>query len=70
MKYERKLELVPLWQRGTLTVEEAAAFTGLGKAKLLELADDPDCGFIIWNGGKRLYKRRKLAEYLRDAYAI
>ena len=47
MKYERKLELVPIWMKSTLSLEEAAAFSGLGKAKLMELADDPNCGFII-----------------------
>jgi len=70
MKYERKLELVPIWMKSALSLEEAAAFSGLGKAKLIELANDPNCGFIIWSGEKRLYKRRKLAEFLSDAYAV
>ena len=70
MKYERKLELVPIWMKSALTLEEAAAFSGLGKAKLMDLACDPNCGFIIWNGEKRLYKRRKLVEFLNEACAV
>lgn len=39
MKYEDKLALVPLWEKVTLSLEEATAFSGLGRDKLIELAD-------------------------------
>ena len=47
MNYERKLELVPLWHRTTLTLEEATAYTGLGRNKLIDLSDEPSCDFVI-----------------------
>lgn len=64
MKYEHKLELVPLWHRLALTLEEATAYSGLGKNKLIELSEQPDCDFVIWTGRKRLFKREKLDEYI------
>lgn len=70
MKYEEKIALVPLWEKVTLSLEEATAFTGLGRDKLIELADDPDCDFIIWVGRKRLYKRKKLEEFIEKAYSF
>ena len=47
MEYEKKLELVPLWHKTALTLEEATAYCGIGKHKLAELADDPKCDFIL-----------------------
>lgn len=70
MKYEDKLALVPLWEKVTLTLEEATAFSGLGRDKLIELADAPDCEFIIWIGRKRLYKRKKLEEFLEQVHSL
>lgn len=67
MTYEHKLALVPLWNRLALTLEEASAYSGIGKHKLIELADQPGCEFIIWIGRKRLFKREKLDEYIDNA---
>lgn len=70
MNYEKKCELVPLWERSTLTLEEATAYTGIGRNKLIELSDQPGCDFILWMGRKRLFKRKKLDEYIDKAYSI
>ena len=70
MKYEDKIALVPLWEKVTLTLDEATAFSGLGRDKLVELADNPDCDFVLWIGRKRLYKRKKLEEFLEKAYSL
>lgn len=70
MKYEDKIALVPLWHRSTLTLEEATAYSGLGRNKLIELSDDPNCDFIVWTGRKRLFKRRKLDEFIDNAYSL
>lgn len=70
MKYETKIELVPLWHRSTLSIEEATAYTGIGKHKLAEIAEDPDCDFILWVGRKRLFKRKKLDDYIERSYSI
>ncbi len=61
---------VPLWEKSNLTLEEAALYTGIGQAKLRELTDDENCPFVLWNGRKRLLKRRKLDEFTDRAYSI
>ncbi len=70
MKYEDKLEIVPVWLKSTLTLEETTAYSGLGRNKLIELSDRPDCEFVIWTGRKRLFKRKKLDEFIDKAYSI
>ena len=61
---------VPVWEKLNLTLEEAAAYSGIGIYKLRELSDDDDCPFVLWNGSKRLLKRRKLDEYLEKQFSI
>lgn len=61
---------VPVWEKSNLTLEEAAAYSGIGVHKLRELSDKEDCEFVLWVGTKRLLKRRKLDEYIERAYSI
>ena len=61
---------VPVWEKSNLTLEEAAAYSGIGIHKLRELSDKEDCEFELWIGTKRLLKRRKLDEYIERAYSI
>ncbi len=63
MKYE-----IPIWEKSNLTLEEAAAYSGIGTTKLREISDKKNCGFVLWNGGKRLLKRKKLDEYLEKEF--
>lgn len=62
--------IIPIWKKSNLTVEEAAAYCGIGSRKLREMSDSEFCPFVLWNGSKRLIKRRKLDEYLDNAYSI
>ena len=55
---------LPIWEKSNLTLEEAAAYSGIGINKLREMSDSKDCTFVLWNGTKRLLKRRRLDEYL------
>ena len=48
---------VPVWEKSNLTLEEAAAYSGIGIHKLRELSDKEDCEFVLWIGTKRLIKR-------------
>ena len=53
-----------------LTLEEAAAYTGIGINKLRSLSNDEFCPFVLYNGNKRLLKRKPLEEYLEKQYSI
>ena len=61
---------VPIWKKTNLTLEEAAAYSGIGIHKLRELSDKEDCEFVLWIGTKRLLKRKKLDEYIERSYSI
>ena len=60
----------PIWQKTTLTLEEAASLTGIGINKLRDLSNDETCNFVLWNGSKRLLKREKLEAFLNRAYSM
>ena len=61
---------MPIWEKSNLTVEEAAAYFGIGRGKLREISDSEDCSFVLWIGNKRLIKRKKLDEFLERMYSI
>lgn len=57
---------VPLWEKANLTVYEAAAYSGIGADKLRELSDREDCEFVLWNGTKRLIKRKSSMSFWKE----
>lgn len=61
---------VPIWEKSNLTLDEAAAYSGIGINKLRDLSNVENCTFVLWCGSKRLIKRKKLDEYLEKAYSI
>ena len=61
---------VPVWEKSNLTLEEAAAYSGIGINKLRKMSDCESCPFVLWIGSKRLIKRRKLDEYIDRMYSI
>lgn len=67
---EERNNLVPVWERATLTVEQAAIYSGIGMNKIRELSDREDCDFVLWIGTKRMIKREKLLEYINKSYSI
>jgi len=61
---------IPIWKKSNLTLEEAAAYSGIGINKLRTLTNYEDCEFVLWIGTKRLIKRRKLDEFTDRMYSI
>ena len=61
---------VTIWEKSNLTLEEAAAYSGVGINKLREITNNERCGFVLWVGTKRLIKRKLLDKYLEGAYSI
>ncbi len=66
----QKSRQVPIWEKSNLTLEEAAAYSGIGINKLRSLSDKEHCQFVLWVGSKRLIKRRKLDEYTERMYSL
>ena len=65
MKYE-----IPIWEKSNLTLEEAAAYSGIGINKLRDLSNEEGCKFVLWVGNKRLIKRKQLDQFTEKEYSI
>ena len=55
---------VPIWEKVTLTLEEAAEYSNIGINKIRELSNNPRCNFVIFVGKKRLIKRKEFEKYI------
>ena len=64
------IKKVPVWEKANLSLEEAAAYFGIGINKLRDMTNDENCSFVLWNGNKRLIKRKQLERFLETAYSI
>ncbi len=61
---------IPIWEKSNLTLEEAAAYSGIGINKLREITNEPNCHFVLWVGSKRLIKRKQLDKYIDDCFSL
>ena len=61
---------VRISEKVILTLGEAAAYSGIGIHKLQQMANEPGCKFVLRVGSKKLYKRKRLEEFLDDAETI
>lgn len=56
---------IPLWQKYTLTVEEASLYFRIGQAKLRRIiSENEDADFILWNGNRPQIKRKLFEEFV------
>lgn len=56
---------VPIWEKYTLSVEEAAAYFRIGEGKLRSMIrDNRDADFLFWNGNRVQIKRRLFEKYI------
>ena len=69
-KIKNRRPEIPVWERSSLTIDQAAVYCGVGRDKLRELTDRDDCSFVLWVGSKRLIRRKKLDDYLDKAFSI
>ena len=61
---------VPIWEKSNLTLEEAAAYSGIGINKLRDLTSEQNCQFVLWVGSKHLIKRRLFDKFIDQEYSI
>lgn len=69
-KPKKPIYEVPVWKKANLTLEEAAAYFGIGINKLRDLTNSENCTFVLWVGSKRLIKRKVMETYLEKIYSI
>lgn len=61
---------LPLNEKYTLSVKEAAAYFGIGIKKMRRLAEEHTSSFAIMSGNRYLIIRTKFEEFLQKSSAI
>lgn len=61
---------VPIWEKYSLTIDEAVEYFNIGHCKLRELLDKPDCKFVLYVGSKKLIKRVMFEQFLDNQNSL
>ena len=61
---------VAIADKALLTLEEAAKYFNIGINKLRIMTNEENCPYVVWNGSKRLIKRKPFEEYRYSSYSI
>jgi len=57
---------IPIWEKLTLTLSEAAEYSNIGINKIREMSNNPRCDFVIYVGKKRLIKRKEFEKFISE----
>lgn len=57
-------------QMCTLTIEQAAEYSNIGRNKISELLKQPNCKFVLYVGKKKLVKRKEFEEFISKSIEI
>ena len=63
-------QLVPIWEKANLTIEEAAEFSNIGQNRIAELLKNPRCPFVLSVGKKKLVKRKEFERFIEDSVEL
>lgn len=56
---------IPVWERYTLSIEEAAAYFRIGENKLRKIvSENKDADYLLWNGNRPQIKRKKFEQLI------
>lgn len=59
------IKQVPIWEKYTLTVEEAAIYFRVGENKLRRIiSENNEADYILWNGNRPQIKRKLFEAYI------
>lgn len=61
---------VPIWEKVTLTISEAAAYSNIGKNRIDSLLSSPRCSFVLYVGRKKLVKRKEFESFLAETIQL
>lgn len=64
------VEKVPICQKMTLTVREAAEYSNIGINRIERMLRSPNCPFVLFVGSKKLVKRREFEQYISGKLLI
>ncbi len=69
-KEQAKLQTVPIHEKVTLSIKEAAEYSNIGINKIESLLRSPRCPFVLYVGKKKLVKRKEFEKYISDNIEI
>lgn len=59
------MNTIPIWEKYTLTVDEAAMYFRIGENKLRKIiSENEDADYILWNGNRPQIKRKRFENYV------
>ena len=62
---------IPIWERYTLTIEEASKYFRIGENKLRRLAEEnKNANWLIMNGNRIQVKRKQFEKIIDTLHAI
>lgn len=61
---------LPIDHKFILTIKEASEYSNIGINRLSRILDDPYCEFALFNGNRKLVKRKAFEKYLSEAHNI
>lgn len=68
---EEVIPSVPLWEKYTLTIREAAEYFHIGEKRLRSIVENNSTAdFILRNGNRIMIKRKLFERYIDDAPII
>lgn len=64
---ERTSCVIPIWQKYTLSVQEAAEYFGFSDKKIRNIVDEHEHdNFILWNGTRPRIKRQLFEKFVDE----
>lgn len=66
-----KVKNIPIWEKYTMTIDEAAVYFRVGENKIRKIiSEQPDAEFVLWNGNRPQIKRKKFEEFIDKTNAV
>ena len=71
LNFSENKQNIPIWEKYTLSVKEAASYFNIGENKIRKIANEnKSADWILWNNTKLLIKRKKFENYLNTVNCI
>ncbi len=64
------LQTVPIHEKVTLTIKEAAEYSNIGMNKIDALLRTSNCPFVLFVGTKKLVKRKEFEAFISQTLII
>ena len=70
LNMSNNFQTVPIHEKVTLTIKEAAEYSNIGINKIDDMLRTPNCPFVLFVGKKKLVKRKEFEEFISSRLTI